>query len=119
MMKNLEDVAAHFRDFAAERDWDQYHSPKNLAMALSVEVSELMEHFQWLTQDQSKQLDEDRLAKIAEEIADVQLYLVRLADKLGIDIMDAVNHKMARNRQKYPADKVRGSAKKYTEYDND
>ena len=103
--------------FADERDWTQFHSPKNLAMALSVEVSELLEHFQWLTAEQSASLDGATLDAISSEIADVQIYLLRLADKLGIDIESAVEAKMKENQAKYPADRVRGSAAKYTEYD--
>ncbi len=103
--------------FAEERDWNQFHSPKNLAMALSVEVSELLEHFQWLTQQQSANLDPKTLETVATEIADIQIYLLRLADKLGIDIESAIHLKMQDNKRKYPADQVRGSAAKYTEYE--
>lgn len=103
------------REFAAERDWDQFHSPKNLAMALSVEVSELLEHFQWLTGEQSSALPPEKLQQVREEIGDVLIYLTRLADKLGIDILDAAFMKTEKNRVKYAADKVKGSAKKYTE----
>lgn len=103
--------------FAEERDWNPYHSPKNLAMALSVEAAELVEHFQWLTQAQSAKPDTSKRAAIASEIADVQIYLLRLADKLDIDIEAAVESKVQENRQKYPADRVRGSAAKYTEYE--
>ena len=85
-------------------------------MALSVEVSELLEHFQWLTEDESRNLDEKSLSEVADEIADVQNYLVRLADKLGIDILEAAAVKFVKNEKKYPADLVRGSSKKYTEY---
>ena len=105
------------RVFAAERDWDQFHSPKNLSMALIAEAAELVEHFQWLTEDQSKNLSPEKLAEVELELADIQLYLIRLADKLNIDLLAAVDRKIALNEQKYPADKVRGSAKKYTEYD--
>lgn len=107
------------RKFAADRDWDQFHSPKNLTMALSVEVAELMEHFQWLTEQQSVALDAKTKAAIIDEIADIQVYLVRLADKLGVDILQAVEQKMQKNEAKYPVDKVKGSAKKYTEYNKD
>jgi NTP pyrophosphatase (non-canonical NTP hydrolase) len=100
------------RRFAAERDWEQFHSPKNLAMALSVEAAELVEIFQWLTEAQSADLDARTRVAVAEEIADVQIYLVRLADRLGIDIPQAVNDKMTLNARKYPADQVRGSAAK-------
>ena len=102
--------------FSSERDWDQFHSPKNLSMALVVEVAELQECFQWLTEAQSRQLDEEQLAAVSDEIADVQLYLVRLASKLGVNIEAACHAKMEKNAKKYPADKVRGSAKKYTHY---
>jgi NTP pyrophosphatase (non-canonical NTP hydrolase) len=105
------------RAFAAERDWDQFHSPKNLAMALSVETAELLEHFQWLSEPQSHSLPAEVSQQVAEEIADVQIYLVRLADKLGVDIDAAVSAKLELNRLKYPADKVRGKAAKYTEYE--
>jgi NTP pyrophosphatase (non-canonical NTP hydrolase) len=104
------------RTFVAERDWAQFHSPKNLAMALSVEAAELVEHFQWLTEEQSRTLDAAARAPVADELADVLLYLVRIADELGIDLHAAAIAKMVRNAQKYPADKARGSARKYTEY---
>lgn len=109
------DVAAlqqTLRRFAAERDWDRYHSPKNLAMALSVEAAELVEIFQWLTEAQSADLDPPARAAVAEEIADVQIYLARLADRLNIDIPRAVDAKLAQNARKYPADEVQGSAAK-------
>ncbi len=92
------------RQFAAERDWEQVHSPKNLVMAMSVEMAELLEHFQWLTEDASQQLDDQTLAAVADEIADVQIYLVRLADRLGIDILEATERKFHKNAQKYPVD---------------
>jgi NTP pyrophosphatase (non-canonical NTP hydrolase) len=117
-MKRFEDTRQKLRAFCAERDWDQYHSPKNLAMALSVEAAELLEHFQWLTEAQSAALPGDRLAAVAQEVADVQIYLIRLADKLDIDLDAAVAAKMAVNAQKYPADKARGNALKYTEFDD-
>ncbi len=104
------------RTFADERDWDQFHTPKNLAMALMVEAAELLEHFQWLTPDQSCDLAEKSRAAVKEELADVLLYLIRIADKLGIDLLDAALLKMEKNALKYPADIVRGSAKKYNEY---
>jgi NTP pyrophosphatase (non-canonical NTP hydrolase) len=104
------------RAFVAERDWAQFHSPKNLAMALSVEAAELVEHFQWLTEEQSRTLDAAARAPIADELADVLLYLVRIADELGIDLHAAARAKMTRNAAKYPAEKARGSARKYTEY---
>ena len=116
MKGDFEAMARVLRRFAAERDWDQFHSPKNLAMALNVEAGELLEHFQWLTPEQSQALPPDKLARVAEEIADIQAYLVRIADKLDVDILDAVERKIRQNEAKYPADKVRGDARKYDEY---
>ncbi|WOD06681.1 nucleotide pyrophosphohydrolase [Marinomonas sp. GJ51-6] len=116
-MQDLDIIQQRMREFAETRDWDQFHSPKNLSMALSVEASELLECFQWLTEEESSSLNEDQLAAVIDEIADVQLYLVRLADKVGINIQDAVEQKMKKNEMKYPADKVRGSAKKYNKYE--
>ena len=104
------------RRFAIERDWDQYHSPKNLAAALCVEAAELLEHFQWLTDDESKSLPSEQLAKVREEIADVLLYLVRLADKLNVDLLDAAANKIAVNARMYPIDKARGNNRKYTDF---
>jgi dCTP diphosphatase len=104
------------RAFAEARDWDQFHSPKNLSMALMVEVAELMEHFQWMTEAQSGNLDAERKAVVAEELADILLYLVRLSDKLDVDLLKAALHKLEKNAVKYPAEQVRGSSKKYSEY---
>jgi len=102
--------------FAAARDWDQFHSPKKLTMALSVEASELLEEFQWLTEEQSRSLDPERRERVRLEMADVLIYLLRLAGKLDVDLLDAATDKLALNEQKYPADRVRGSPRKYTEY---
>jgi len=110
------DGATFAKAFAEARDWDQFHSPKNLSMALMVEVAELMEHFQWLTEAQSGDLAADKKAVVAEELADILLYLVRLADKLDVDLKQAALHKLEKNAAKYPAEQVRGSAKKYSEY---
>ncbi|MFL6660356.1 MAG: nucleotide pyrophosphohydrolase [Massilia sp.] len=107
------------RVFVDERDWDQFHTPKNLACALSVEVAELLEHFQWLQNGSSAELGEAKLEAVRHEMADVLVYLVRLADKLNVDLGDAVEQKMVLNRLKYPADKVRGDARKYHEYPAD
>ncbi len=104
------------RKFVAERDWDQFHSPKNLAMALAVEAAELMEHFQWLTEAESRALPPAKLEELRDEMADVLVYLVRLADKLDVDLLDAAAKKIAKNALKYPAAKVRGSMKKYSDY---
>lgn len=113
---DLDALQQALRSFAADRDWEQFHSPKNLAMALSVEASELVEVFQWLSEAQSSYLDEASRSAAAQEIADIQIYLARIADKLGIDIPTAVNEKMAINARKYPAELVRGSAAKHSEY---
>jgi len=104
------------RSFAAERDWEQFHTPRNLAVALSVEAGELLEHFQWMDESASTQLPADKRVQIGEEMADVLLYLIRLADKLDVDLVDAARRKLHLNALKYPAEKVRGSSKKYTEY---
>jgi NTP pyrophosphatase (non-canonical NTP hydrolase) len=103
------------RQFADERDWDQFHSPKNLAAALAVEAAELLERFQWLTEDQSRRLPPEELAKVREEMADVLNYLVRLADKLDVNLIEAARDKIKINAQKYPVEKSRSSAKKYSE----
>lgn len=105
------------RTFVDERDWDQFHSPKNLAAALSVEAAELLEPFQWLQVGDAGELGSKNLAHVRHEAADVLVYLVRLADKLDIDLMAAVAEKMVLNREKYPADRVRGDSRKYTEYE--
>jgi dCTP diphosphatase len=114
---DLEDLRRAISAFIQERDWEQFHSPKNLAMALSVEVAEIVEHFQWLTAEQSQNLPSEKLAEIREEIGDVMIYLVELADKLGIDPVEATKAKVAINGQKYPAELVKGKASKYTEYE--
>lgn len=103
------------RAFAAARDWEQFHAPKNLAIALSVEAAELLEHFQWVSEEGSRAMPADKLAAIDEEVADVFLYLIRLADVLQIDLVRAAERKIERNAQKYPVDKARGTARKYTE----
>ena len=115
-MRDLQELKARVRDFVAERDWERFHSPKNLAMALSVEASELVELFQWLTEAESAALDADRRRRVAEELADVLWFLVRLSDRLDIDLLAAAESKLAANAAKYPADRVRGNAKKYTDY---
>jgi NTP pyrophosphatase (non-canonical NTP hydrolase) len=109
-------LARRLRQFAAERDWDQFHSPKNLAMALVAEAGELAAEFQWLTEAQSREPKPEELARIRAEAADVFNYLVRLTDKLGIDLVAAAYEKIADNERRYPAATVRGSARKYSEY---
>ena len=103
------------REFVAERDWDRFHSPKNLASALAVEAAELLERFQWLTEEESRALTPDQHARVRDEMADVLVYLVRLADKLDVDLLQAAREKMKKNALKYPVDKARGNAKKYSE----
>lgn len=109
---HFEDLRQRLVEFAAERDWDQFHSPKNLAMALAAEAGELLEHFQWLTEQQSAELPAVALEAVALELADIQLYLVRLADRLGVDLVAAAHRKIDLNAGKYPADKARGNARK-------
>jgi NTP pyrophosphatase (non-canonical NTP hydrolase) len=101
------------RAFAAERDWDRFHTPKNLAAALAVEAAELLEPFQWLTAEESAALTPAQRASVCEEMADVMLYLVRLADRLDVDLLAAARDKIRRNAERYPVDKARGSARKY------
>lgn len=112
----LKELQQRLREFAQVRDWEQFHSPKNLAMALIVEAAELVEHFQWLTEQQSANLPPDKHDQVAMELADIFIYTLRLADQLKVDLLPTVMQKIASNEKKYPADKVRGSAKKYTEY---
>jgi dCTP diphosphatase len=114
-MKELESLRDELRAFAAARDWGQFHSPKNLAMALSAEAGELLEVFQWLTEAQSRSLPPDAQAAAGEEVADVLLYLLRLCDELGIDPIEAARRKLVANAAKYPVDKARGTSRKYTE----
>ncbi len=111
-MSELQQLQERLRAFARARDWEQFHSPKNLSMALIVEAAELVEHFQWLTEPQSRRLDPKTFAAVEQEIADVFIYLVRMADLLGMDLLDAAARKIALNEQKYPADEVRGKADK-------
>ncbi len=113
---SIAQLQQQLREFAAARDWDQFHSPKNLSMALIAEAAELVEHFQWLTEAQSQALPEKKRAEVEMELADIFVYLLRIADKLNVDLLDAAHKKLKLNAEKYPADKVRGSAKKYTEY---
>jgi NTP pyrophosphatase (non-canonical NTP hydrolase) len=113
---NLDELAALIRAFASERDWDQFHTPKNLAMGVAIEAAELMEEFHWLTPEQSGQLTPQSLEAVRHEMADVFVYLVLLADKLGVDLMAAAAEKIEINAGKYPADTVRGKATKYDKY---
>ncbi len=112
----MNDLRNAIEAFIEERDWEQFRSPKNLAMALSVEVGEIVEHFQWLTEEQSRNLPPARLAEVREEIGDVMIYLTELAGKLGIDPVEAARAKLEVNARKYPTSLVKGKAAKYTEY---
>ena len=115
MTDSLRDLARQLDQFASEREWQQFHSPKNLASALAVEAGELLEHFQWLTEAQSRALAPAQRDQAALEMADVLLYLVRLADQLGVDLTAAAHRKIDLNAEKYPVDKARGHSRKYTE----
>jgi dCTP diphosphatase len=113
--ETLETLRDALRAFAAERDWDQFHSPKNLAMSVMIEAAELGEHFQWLPTGQDAELAPGQRDRVALEMADVLLYLVRLADRLDIDLAAAARRKLDINAERYPADRARGRATKYTE----
>lgn len=113
---DLARLRAMMREFVDERDWNQFHTPKNLASALSVEAAELLEPFQWLANGRLDELGEQGLTAVRHEMADVLLYLVRLADTLEVDLMAAAEEKMVLNRAKYPAEQVRGDARKYDQY---
>ena len=115
-MKNLEALRQRLAEFAAVRDWDQFHSPKNLSMALIAEAAELVEHFQWLSEEQSRQLSPEKKQAVSHEIADILIYLIRIADKLNIDLITAAEAKMQINETRYPVDKVKGDARRAEEY---
>jgi len=112
----LQELKDRMAAFVHERDWEQFHTPKNLSMSIAIEAAELMEHFQWLTVEQSKTLDADHLADIGEELADIIIYSLSLANTLGLDLAKTVLAKMEKNIRKYPSDKVRGKSHKYTYY---
>jgi len=112
----LDELIKKIKKFRQERDWDQYHSPKNLAIALVVEAGELAEHFQWLTEEQSGNLPLYKLSEVQEEVGDVLIYLLNLCDKLGIDPLDAARKKLEKNKEKYPVSRVRGKSIKYSDY---
>lgn len=115
MSKDIARLQSELRTFAQERDWEQFHSPKNLAMSVSIEAAELLEHFQWLTDAQSRELSEEQRQQVGHEIADVLLYLLQLADKLDIDPVAAAHEKLAINAGKYPVDRAKGTSRKYTQ----
>jgi NTP pyrophosphatase (non-canonical NTP hydrolase) len=115
MATELKTLQLALREFARERDWDKFHSPKNLAAALAVESAELLEHFQWLTDEQSRALSAEKREAVAEEMSDVLFYLLQLGDKLQIDLLEAARRKLQINAGKYPVERARGRADKYTE----
>jgi len=117
MADSLQALRARINDFVAERDWAQFHTPKNLAMAMIVEAAELVEHFQWDTPQESQQLAPEKREAVSHELADTFVYLLRLAEVLQIDLIQAANQKIDLNAKKYPADKARGSNAKYTAYE--
>lgn len=111
----MKEIIDALRKFNHDRDWDQFHNHKDLALSLVLEASEVMEHFQWKTLEQAESYAEDHKDEIADELADVAIYMIQLADKMGIDILEAIKAKIAKNAAKYPVEKSKGSAKKYTE----
>ena len=113
----MDDIKQRLRKYVSERDWQQFNTPKNLAMALIAEAGEMVEHFQWLTEQQSRNLESEQKKAVSHELADIFIYLIRLADELNIDLLKAAREKMLINNQKYPVEKVKGSADKYTRYE--
>jgi|SRR5579859_8136308 len=110
----MDDVVKRIREFRDERDWMQFHDPKNLAISIAIEAAELLEEFQWKTREEAQQHAKDNLEAIADEIADVAIYLIELADNVGIDVEEAIRSKLKKNAAKYPIEKARGRAVKYT-----
>jgi dCTP diphosphatase len=113
---NIEKIKKILKSISGERHWDQYHSPKNLSMALNVEASELMEIFQWLTEEESYNLNENKLENVKDELADIAIYLLRICMKYDINLEEAIYSKLEKFEKKYPVDKSKGNAKKYTEF---
>lgn len=116
---SLEDISKRLAEFARARDWEQFHSPKNLSMALIAEAAELVEHFQWLSEEQSYQLDEQKREEVALELADILIYTLRCSERLNIDVLNAALRKIEINEQRYPVEKVRGDARRASEYEKD
>lgn len=112
----LEEIRKRIRAFRDARDWSQFHNPKDMAIAISIEASELLEHFLWKKEAELDDRIEERREEIESEIADIGIYLTELADNLGIDLLAAMDRKISVNESKYPADRVKGSSRKYTEY---
>lgn len=118
MADSLHELRTRVNDFVAERDWAQFHTPKNLAMAMIVEAAELVEQFQWDTPQESQQLTQEKREAVSHELADTFVYLLRIAEVLNIDLIEAANRKIDLNAKKYPADQARGSNAKYTAYES-
>lgn len=116
---SLDNISQRLADFARARDWEQFHSPKNLSMALIAEAAELVEHFQWLSEEQSYALDDKKREEIALELADILIYTLRCSERLNIDVLDAAQRKIEINENRYPADKVRGDARRASEYEKE
>ena len=114
---SLDDLRVRLAAFAAQREWDQFHSPKNLSMALIAECAELIEHFQWMSEEQSKNLEPKKLQAVSHELADILIFLIRVADKLDVNLIEAANVKIGINEQRYPTERVRGSAKRAEDYE--
>ena len=118
MSDTIDQLNERLRRFARDRDWEKFHSPKNLSMALIAEAAELVEHFQWLSQKDSESLPQEKLEEVRMELADIQIYLMRIAERLGVDLLAAAEEKMAINEERYPVDKVKGSARRASEYED-
>ena len=116
---SLEQLNQRLKQFAVNRNWEQFHSPKNLSMAMIAECAELVEHFQWLTQEQSMNLPPDKHEEVSFELADILLYLIRCAERLDIDLIDVANRKIEINEKRYPAERVYGDARRASEYDEE
>ena len=116
MADSLDALIARVNNFVAERDWAQFHSPKNLAMAMIVEAGEVVEHFQWMTEQESRNLDAETKEQVGQELSDTLVYLLRIAEVCGIDLIEAANKKIDLNAKKYPVEKCKGSNAKYTQY---
>ena len=116
MADSLNELKQKLEDFVAERDWAQFHSPKNLAMAMIVEAAELVEHFQWNTEAESHELSAEKREQVGHELADTFVYLLRISQVLNIDLIEAANNKIALHAVKYPVEKARGKNNKYTDY---
>jgi NTP pyrophosphatase (non-canonical NTP hydrolase) len=114
----LQQLKEKMAAFVREREWEQFHTPKNLSMSIAIEAAELMEHFQWLTVEESKNLPPDALVDLGEELADIVIYALSLSNVLGLDLSETVLAKMEKNIRKYPSEKVRGKSHKYTWYEN-